>query len=779
MYDIRQFKPSLYMLLVLGMTGYALAAAAPGIWLFSVALILLNGWLVMTGRFRPLPRLAANAITLLLFLVIAIQFRAQGLQRAVLVLGQFLVFLQLVKLYEQRANRDYAQLLVLSLLLMVAAAINTASLLFGVLFITYLFLSLYCCLLFHLKVETDYAKEAIGLSAEQLHPNTLRQDQRFLSRSMRRLTVFASMVAITMAVTVFLLFPRNTGAGLFGQMQFQPSQTLTGFSDRVSFQTVARITQNQDIVAHVRVWKNGEPVNGTQPLLLRGTTLSVYDSDGSRPGGGAWQWLRGNSRPVRERELQTNADTNFVRHDGDEWRQEITLKPTGTNTLFAMPGIVSIRPIRDLVRINYHAGDETLQNIDRLINTVQYEVVSRNDLERPQYLPEAIGYNTLRTWMYRGDVEDQTPVEQIHPRILEFVQQPEVSGVDAQGPLFDRLAETPFPSELHVRVAENIESYLRNNFSYTLDLSDAARIMAGQDPMVAFLYDLKRGHCEYFAGAMTLMCQALGMKARMVVGFYCDEFSQIGGYYIVKQSHAHAWVEVQTPTGWRTFDPTSAREMSQTAHGLWGQLRHFFDFLEYTWANSVVAYDHTSQSNMITNMEHQLSTSALASSGQLNSLGRWFEDLKRWFQDANSFFVSLSKALSILMGLMILAILVAIGWFLFEKLKLQRRARRIGLAALPVEDQLRLARQLGFYDELLRALARRDIIRPTHLTPLEFSRSISFLPTNVYDSIQRLTNLFYRIRYGRQEISNEQQRRLREVIHRLESSIPSTPIRSG
>ena len=37
--------------------------------------------------------------------------------------------------------------------------------------------------------------------------------------------------------------------------------------------------------------------------------------------------------------------------------------------------------------------------------------------------------------------------------------------------------------------------------------------------MVAFLYDLKRRHCEYFAGAMTLMCQSLHLNARMVVGF--------------------------------------------------------------------------------------------------------------------------------------------------------------------------------------------------------------------------------------------------------------------
>ena len=69
-------------------------------------------------------------------------------------------------MWEQRANRDYAQLLVLSLLLMVAAAISTGSLVFGLLFVGYLLTSLYCCLLFHLKVETDDARRTQLAAAE-------------------------------------------------------------------------------------------------------------------------------------------------------------------------------------------------------------------------------------------------------------------------------------------------------------------------------------------------------------------------------------------------------------------------------------------------------------------------------------------------------------------------------------------------------------------------------------------------------------------------------------
>jgi Ca2+/Na+ antiporter len=83
------------------------------------------------------------------------------------IIGQFLVLVQLVKLYEQRANRDWAQLIILNLLLMVAAAINTASLVFGLMFIAYLFLSLYVCLLFHLRSRA----KRTGDRAAGIEPN--------------------------------------------------------------------------------------------------------------------------------------------------------------------------------------------------------------------------------------------------------------------------------------------------------------------------------------------------------------------------------------------------------------------------------------------------------------------------------------------------------------------------------------------------------------------------------------------------------------------------------
>ena len=71
MYDIRQFKPALYALLLMGMTGFALAAEWPGLWVLSVGGILLNAWLVRTNRFTPMPRFLASIVTIIAFIYIA------------------------------------------------------------------------------------------------------------------------------------------------------------------------------------------------------------------------------------------------------------------------------------------------------------------------------------------------------------------------------------------------------------------------------------------------------------------------------------------------------------------------------------------------------------------------------------------------------------------------------------------------------------------------------------------------------------------------------------
>ncbi len=268
-------------------------------------------------------------------------------------------------------NRDYGQLLVLGLLMMVAASINTASLFFGILLIVYLFLSLYCCLLFHLKIEADAAKAAFAVPDEKFSVAMLRQDQRYLTQSMRRLTAVVACVSIIFAVVVFLLFPRGAGAGLLGQLQFRANQTLVGFSDQVDFQQVAKIQQNTEIVAYVHLAHNGKPADGTRTLLWRGVTLDRYQ-------GMKWSRTPTDETP-QNLDREQAATLRAFKAGEDHWEQDVTLHATGSNVLFAMAGPSTFAPMRPL-RLRFGESDDALQTAEPLTEQLEYRVVSSDDL---------------------------------------------------------------------------------------------------------------------------------------------------------------------------------------------------------------------------------------------------------------------------------------------------------------------------------------------------------------------------------------------------------------
>ncbi len=782
MYDIRQFKPVFYALLLVGIVGFAMAAQSAGTFVVGVGAVLLHLWMVRTGRFRPIPRWLANGLTLGGAVVVVFAVRSSE-GPPILLFGKFLLFMQLVKLYEQRANRDVAQLIVLSLLQMVAAAISTGTLWFGLLFIGYLFLSLYCCLLFHLKVETDAAKRVMGLltpgeedpdaGAIRVRPNpaTLRQDQRRLGSSMRRLTLLVSTFAVTMAVVVFLFFPRGAGAGMLAPLPFRASQTLTGFQDRVSFQSIARITQNPAEVAkvEVRARRAGEtefgPPGDQGVLLLRGVTLDAYDQNPDSPT--RWQWTQAPRRQTKLLVAASDRGWRARRTPGPErFRQTITLLPTGTTTLFALPGPLVLGPSDKELRFHYDPTDATLRSDDALRRPVKYVVESDGTIpataEQLKARPAAAAVAAVAT---------TRPAD----KVLAYALRPEVSGAGAGGESLGQrrlnLGRTTVgPTPLDLTVAQNIADHLQRDFTYTLDLTDAG-LTFGRDPLEAFLYDFKRGHCEYFAGSMALMCQKLGLAARVVVGFKCDEYNDFGGFYQVRQSHAHAWVEVLGPDGWHTFDPTSGRDAESVADRTrWEKFKHFLNFLEFKWGENVVAYDTESRGNLVNQLEAAMGDTANGSAGQVKG---WQAQLSAWMERGGYYAVG-SAVLVGLVGLAIVALCVAVLWFAVERLRLRRRARRIGLDHLPEADQKRLARQLGFYDDLLQLLERHGVARPRHLTPLEFSRSVDHLPPEVYRAVGGLTGVFYKIRYGGRELSPTRRRWLDNVIERLTRTLDRT-----
>ena len=107
-------------------------------------------------------------------------------------------------------------------------------------------------------------------------------------------------------------------------------------------------------------------------------------------------------------------------------------------------------------------------------------------------------------------------------------------------------ATTPYEQIL------DIERRFRTSFAYSL------RVPAGHgdNAMLRFL-SVRRGYCEQFAGTMAVMLRALGIPARVAVGFTQGAYDPTSGLYRVRSSDAHSWVEVLFPQyGWLPFEPT-------------------------------------------------------------------------------------------------------------------------------------------------------------------------------------------------------------------------------
>ncbi len=99
-----------------------------------------------------------------------------------------------------------------------------------------------------------------------------------------------------------------------------------------------------------------------------------------------------------------------------------------------------------------------------------------------------------------------------------------------------------------------IETYLRNNYTYTLT---PPRTPPGEDPLSFFLFKSKAGYCEFFASAMGDMLRSIGIPTRLVNGFGPGSYDASTNSFVVRGEDAHTWVESYFPGfGWISFEPT-------------------------------------------------------------------------------------------------------------------------------------------------------------------------------------------------------------------------------
>jgi len=347
------------------------------------------------------------------------------------------------------------------------------------------------------------------------------------------LRAFAAMLAA--AAVLFFLVPR-TGPG-FMFRNVQPKMVASGFSDAVELGDFAR---RLDPAVAMRVEAPGMKPSRAGVFLQgrywRGVALSRFDGRNWRQ---AADPLRHNVRP-----------------------HQAVMIARGRNGR-------AITVYREAVEHPYIMLPDGILRVNDLPQQAGLTVNSSLKFRRaPQ--------RRLRLLMTLGKAD---PDDVIRPPVVEEKQAPD-SEVIAQW------ARQAIRGASNVTIqAERLTQALKG-WVYSLDTPiDEKR------PIEHFLLKSRSGHCEMFASALALSMRSLGIPARVVNGYYGGEWNDIGGFLLIRQQHAHAWVEAWVNGRWQRFDPTPAsRWMLSGVRFI--QWDHIWETVRLVWYRYVLEFQN-------------------------------------------------------------------------------------------------------------------------------------------------------------------------------------------
>jgi hypothetical protein len=684
------FQCSLYLLLV---TGFVALMGTGKLDFPSLALVipalLLRGYFLLAHKDVLLPERWTTYLTIVYFAFYAADYFYLS-QSFVSATVHMVLFSLVMKIFSVRRYRDLLYLVALSFMMVLAAAVLTVDTVF---LLTFTLFSLVAMATFvSLEVrrsEKDWAVAHVPA----------RRD-RELNRSLAGASLLLCVGTLAGSVLIFLILPRVGSSGYLRNMGFQ-SAMLTGFAQDVRLGGIGQIQQSNAVVMHVQVLSGKLPADPK----WRGVALAHFDGQ---------RWWNSPQLPVVREGL--NASLNVARVFPSSFysestsvspaatlRYRVVMEPLGLNVFFLAPVPLRLEGTGRAVAIDPDGS-----------------VFSADSSGVGIYTAEADGRNPER-WV-ADSVSSSYPF-----RITrDYVSLP---AVDERIPvLAHRITQS---ANSNYERARAIQKYLITNYAYTLDLPGAR-----PDPLAYFLFDRKKGHCEYFASAMTVMLRTLGIPARMVNGFRGGEYNNLTGSYIIRERDAHSWVEAYFPEyGWVTFDPTPGGTVAANDGG-WSQLALYLDAASSIWREWVINYDFSHQV--------RLGTQVTATTGNVHSVFRgWLTRKYRVLLDGIEAAQRRMQRMSprqMALACVLLALLLALPFTpkAFRTLRLARvrrdRRRAPGSAAS------------FWYLRLLKRLARRGICKTPAQTPGEFASSIT--DPRLRDDVSAFTAHYQRARFA-------------------------------
>ncbi|NVB80359.1 MAG: DUF3488 domain-containing protein [Kofleriaceae bacterium] len=499
--------------------------------------------------------------------------------------AQFLIWLVVAKCYNRRAARDWQQIYLLAFLMLVAGSVLNADLTYGACFLGFVISATWALTLFHLRREMEdnlLVKHAADRASERVEVRRILDSKRIVGKRFFLGTGALSFGIFLVASIVFLAIPR-VGFGYF--LKNQRGLTLAGFSDGVKLGGHGVIKSDSTVVMRVEI--DSKYGGRDRPEIhWRGVAFDYYANG---------QWSRSAAAPrtndnywawggIEHHQIGWQSSPDVGKTTGV--KQEIWLEPLDSDVLFAAgrPHLVELGQIARKRKPHPMRNDEI--RIEHG-STLHYTVWSALDAPPPDELRAAAG-----TLPKNYNVYLQLPEGQITAQTRALAQQI-TAGLATN---YDK--------------AVAIERWLETNLSYTLELRDPH----GTEPVHFFLFERKKGHCEYFASAFVVLARLAGIPTRQVNGFLGGEWNEYQGYVAVRAGDAHSWAEVFFPgEGWVTFDPTPAApggELGRGGSGWRAKLGRFVDTLRFQWSKWVIEYDLASQLELFKDIGRALKSAA-------------------------------------------------------------------------------------------------------------------------------------------------------------------------
>jgi len=668
---------------------------------FELALLglLASGFLALAGSgFLDAPTVAVTAAGLALRAVLAsglVRFEIRGRLLSVLVAVpialypidyaagrdflratlHLLFLLAVVKVLTARGTRDHVLIAGMAILALLAAAVLSMDLSF------FLFLALF--LVFGVATFTSAEIRRSVHKPRQVARGALRS----FNRRLAALTISIAAGILALTAGMFFLLPRTAVA--FERLIPQRFR-VPGFSSEVVLGETGSLRQSRTAMMHVRFFDAGEP----PPLKWRGAVLS--DFDGKR-----WSAPAEIGRTLlvdRRQHMVTLSDSRREDAQNRGLGYEVQLNSTGSDVLFFAGS-----PRRLVI------------GAPAVIRT------SGDEFRLPRPAPAGMHYGVYAMLQDGAPATGEPPLAPAERR--KYLELPRLD------PRIPALAhEITDGRATDPARAAAIESYLHGHYGYTTELLSEPVT----DPLAYFLFNRRRGHCEYFASAMAVMLREIGIPSRVVTGFQSGVYNPVSGWYVVRASDAHSWVEAWLPgQGWTTFDPTPPGADSSRS-SVWASIGFYLDAADTFWQEWVLNYNLDRQRTLASQMHD---------SGR--SFGaEWLDWIRSAAVRSRAFAARWAArygpaALICLSGALACFLSAPRAW---AWLKARRRLRKAQRGAAEASDATLL------YARMLRALKRRGYEKPAWLTPAEFARMLPASP--MAESVGRFTEAYNDLRFG-------------------------------